>query len=636
MARLGAAECLRSGVTTLVDAAYAGAAVARLQRGRAARDRRARGVRRRRRRRAGGRGDARRSAWTRSRPRPARSSSWRVSPHAPVHGRPAALRRAGRARARARPARRDAPRRVAPRARRAGRRHRASLARSGRPLRPPSDRSSSPSAGCSAPRRSSRTRCTSDDEDIAALAATGAAVAHCPRSNALLGCGVAPLARLRAAGIRVGLGTDSPSSALSLDIFDELRAAMLLARASAAIPRRSRPPRRCSWPRSTAPARSGSRTAARSRRGCSPTSSRCGSTARRSGPATTRLGARAGRLPGARDAGRHRRRRAVRCGFDRIRARPPRCRSRALAPPRSSRRRPPHDHLSHMIIWIRNRKGWVGARLLRARRDLRGVVHHRRRRHRQQRVALGHHRQRRRHAAPRRRRPRASARSRRRSRPTPRTRPPGSSSPTPMRARHRPADEAARVGPRRRAQAAATWTACQRLALAQAQVATNNSNQAQQLQQQALTSSPGNDSTFSGGTLGSLTEDPVTQAQAAVGVRAAEQAADGGRARSARRPTSGGSARRPPTASSSSCRRSPRTTSRRRSGSTTARPRRARATPRRRSRPTRRSSRSRRDDVNAPQVRTLVKQLKASGRVACTTRRRRDRHRDDARAAPRS
>ena len=41
------------------------------------------------------------------------------------------------------------------------------------------------------------------------------------------------------------------------------------------------------------------------------------------------------------------------------------------------------------------------------------------------------------------------------------------------------------------------------------------SNQAQQLQQQALTSSPGNDSTFSGGTLGTLSEDPVTQAQAA-------------------------------------------------------------------------------------------------------------------------
>jgi cytochrome c-type biogenesis protein CcmH/NrfG len=55
----------------------------------------------------------------------------------------------------------------------------------------------------------------------------------------------------------------------------------------------------------------------------------------------------------------------------------------------------------------------------------------------------------------------------------------------------------------------------QRLALAQAQMATNQSNQAQQLQQQASSTSPGADTTFSGGTLGSLTLDPVTQAQAA-------------------------------------------------------------------------------------------------------------------------
>jgi 5-methylthioadenosine/S-adenosylhomocysteine deaminase len=75
-----------------------------------------------------------------------------------------------------------------------------------------------------------------EQAEIDLLAASGASVAHCPRSNALLGCGVAPLARLRAAGIRVGLGTDSPSSALSLDMFDELRAALMLARASAGDP----------------------------------------------------------------------------------------------------------------------------------------------------------------------------------------------------------------------------------------------------------------------------------------------------------------------------------------------------------------------------------------------------------------
>ena len=70
-----------------------------------------------------------------------------------------------------------------------------------------------------------------DDEEIELLARHDVAVAHCPRSNALLGCGIAPLAALRAAGLRVGLGTDSPASAPSFDMFDELRAAVMGARA---------------------------------------------------------------------------------------------------------------------------------------------------------------------------------------------------------------------------------------------------------------------------------------------------------------------------------------------------------------------------------------------------------------------
>jgi cytosine/adenosine deaminase-related metal-dependent hydrolase len=70
-----------------------------------------------------------------------------------------------------------------------------------------------------------------DDDEVELLAESGVAVAHCPRSNALLGCGVAPLAQLRAAGLRVGLGTDSPASAPSFDMFDELRAAVMGARA---------------------------------------------------------------------------------------------------------------------------------------------------------------------------------------------------------------------------------------------------------------------------------------------------------------------------------------------------------------------------------------------------------------------
>jgi 5-methylthioadenosine/S-adenosylhomocysteine deaminase len=72
---------------------------------------------------------------------------------------------------------------------------------------------------------------TVDEEEIALLAEHDVAVAHCPRSNAYLGCGIAPLADLRAAGLRVGLGTDSPASAPSFDMFDELRAAVFAARA---------------------------------------------------------------------------------------------------------------------------------------------------------------------------------------------------------------------------------------------------------------------------------------------------------------------------------------------------------------------------------------------------------------------
>ncbi len=72
---------------------------------------------------------------------------------------------------------------------------------------------------------------TVDTEEIALLAEHDVAIAHCPRSNALLGCGVAPLAELRAAGLRIGLGTDSPASAPSFDMFAELRAAVYAARA---------------------------------------------------------------------------------------------------------------------------------------------------------------------------------------------------------------------------------------------------------------------------------------------------------------------------------------------------------------------------------------------------------------------
>ncbi len=70
-----------------------------------------------------------------------------------------------------------------------------------------------------------------DEEEIALLAAHDVAVAHCPRSNALLGCGIAPLRALREAGVRVCIATDSPASTPSLDMFDEMRTAVYAARA---------------------------------------------------------------------------------------------------------------------------------------------------------------------------------------------------------------------------------------------------------------------------------------------------------------------------------------------------------------------------------------------------------------------
>jgi cytosine/adenosine deaminase-related metal-dependent hydrolase len=70
-----------------------------------------------------------------------------------------------------------------------------------------------------------------EDGEIALLAENDVAIAHCPRSNAILGCGAAPLAGFLAGGGRVGLGTDSPASTPSFDMFEEMRTAVYTARA---------------------------------------------------------------------------------------------------------------------------------------------------------------------------------------------------------------------------------------------------------------------------------------------------------------------------------------------------------------------------------------------------------------------
>lgn len=67
-----------------------------------------------------------------------------------------------------------------------------------------------------------------DEQDVASLRRAGVAVAHCPGSNRRHGHGDAPLARLLAAGLRVGLGTDSVVSVGPLDLLAEARAARVL------------------------------------------------------------------------------------------------------------------------------------------------------------------------------------------------------------------------------------------------------------------------------------------------------------------------------------------------------------------------------------------------------------------------
>ncbi|NWF71028.1 MAG: amidohydrolase family protein [Chloroflexi bacterium] len=65
-----------------------------------------------------------------------------------------------------------------------------------------------------------------DDEDIARIKKYGCAVAHCPRSNRLLRCGRMPLEKFLAAGVQVYLGTDSLGSSPSIDVRDEIAAAV--------------------------------------------------------------------------------------------------------------------------------------------------------------------------------------------------------------------------------------------------------------------------------------------------------------------------------------------------------------------------------------------------------------------------
>jgi cytosine/adenosine deaminase-related metal-dependent hydrolase len=70
-----------------------------------------------------------------------------------------------------------------------------------------------------------------DDAAIATMAASGTGAAHCPSSNARLGAGIARARDLLDAGVPLGLGVDGAASNEASSLLEEVRHAVLFARA---------------------------------------------------------------------------------------------------------------------------------------------------------------------------------------------------------------------------------------------------------------------------------------------------------------------------------------------------------------------------------------------------------------------
>ncbi|MBB3046779.1 5-methylthioadenosine/S-adenosylhomocysteine deaminase [Litorivivens lipolytica] len=79
-----------------------------------------------------------------------------------------------------------------------------------------------------------RTQCVHlvslNDDDIQTLADHNCHAVHCPESNMKLASGFSPVKKMLDAGINVALGTDGAASNNTLNLFNEMRAAALLAK----------------------------------------------------------------------------------------------------------------------------------------------------------------------------------------------------------------------------------------------------------------------------------------------------------------------------------------------------------------------------------------------------------------------